>query len=148
VADQNVLLNTITNSHNFNFTNIVLPTIDRGIRDTSPQISFEFLFIKTRPPDKLHNGFGFVIQFRVGICYVICQGASFEKKEFKRNLAGSVSYPPVYGSYLKRNRIGYPAQPGLIRPSVRLSVCTYLQIRCSAENGTGPTDSVNYSSKS
>jgi hypothetical protein len=26
------------------------------------------------------------------------RGASFEKKEFKRNLAGSVSYPPVYGS--------------------------------------------------
>ncbi len=26
VADQNVLLNTITNSHNFNFTNIVLPS--------------------------------------------------------------------------------------------------------------------------
>jgi hypothetical protein len=25
LADQNVLLNTITNSHNFNFTNIVLP---------------------------------------------------------------------------------------------------------------------------
>ena len=61
--------------------------------DTSRQISFEFLFIKTRPPDKLHNGFGFVIQFRVGIRYVICRGASFEKKEFKRNLAGSV--PPV-----------------------------------------------------
>ena len=32
-------------------------TIDRGIRDTSRQISFEFLFIKTCPPDKLHNGF-------------------------------------------------------------------------------------------
>jgi hypothetical protein len=47
-----------------------------------------------------------------------------------------------------RNRIGYPAQPGLIRLSVRPSVCTYLQIRYSAENGTGPTDSVNYSSKS
>ncbi len=26
MADQNVLLNTITNSHNFNFTNIVLPS--------------------------------------------------------------------------------------------------------------------------
>jgi hypothetical protein len=25
-------------------------------------------------------------------------GASFDKKEFKRNLAGSGSYPPVYGS--------------------------------------------------
>ncbi len=24
------------------------------------------------------------------------RGASFDKKEFKRNLAGSVSYPPVY----------------------------------------------------
>jgi hypothetical protein len=47
-----------------------------------------------------------------------------------------------------RNRIGYPAQPGLIRPSVCPSVCTYLQIRYSAENGTGPTDLVNYSSKS
>ena len=31
--------------------------IDRGIRDTSRQISFEFLFLKTCPPDKLHNGF-------------------------------------------------------------------------------------------
>jgi hypothetical protein len=51
-----------------------------------------------------------------------------------------------------RNQIGYPAQPGLIHPSVCLSaclsVCTYLQIRYSAESGTGPTDSVNYSSKS
>ena len=35
--------------------------IDQGIRDTSRQISFEFLFIKTRPPDKLRYGFGFVI---------------------------------------------------------------------------------------
>ena len=47
---------------------------------------------------------------------------------------------------------GYPAQPELIcpsvRPSVRPSVCTCLQIRYSAENSTGPTDSVNYSSKS
>jgi hypothetical protein len=53
----------------------------------------------------------------------------------------------TYYSYVHftwRNRIGYPAQPGLIRPSV----CTYLQIRCSSENGTGPTDLVNYSSKS
>ncbi len=70
--------------------------IDRGLRDTSRQISFEFLFIKTCPPDKLHNGFGFVIQFRIGIRYVICQGGEFDKKEFKRNLVGSVSYPPVY----------------------------------------------------
>jgi len=52
-------------------------TIDRGIRNTSSQISFVFLFIKTRPPDKLHNGFGFVIQFLVGIRYVICQGGEF-----------------------------------------------------------------------
>ena len=29
--------------------------VDRGIRNTSCQISFEFLFIKTRPPDKLHT---------------------------------------------------------------------------------------------
>ena len=74
--------------------------IDRGIRTTSRQISFEFLFIKTCPPDKLHNGFGFVIQFRVGIRYLKCGGASFDKKEFNRNLAGSVSYPPVYGKHL------------------------------------------------
>ena len=40
--------------------------------------------------------------------------------------------------------VGYPAQPGLIRPSV----CTCLQIRYSAENSTGPTDSVKFSSKS
>jgi hypothetical protein len=26
----------------------------------------------------------------------VVRGASFDKKEFKRNLAGSVSYPPVY----------------------------------------------------
>ncbi len=39
--------------------------------------------------------------------------------------------------------IGYPAQPGLIRPSVCPSVCTYLQIRYSTENGTGPIGSVN-----
>ena len=48
--------------------------IDRGERDTSRQISFEFLFIKTRPPDKLRNGFGFVIQFRVRIRYVMRKG--------------------------------------------------------------------------
>ena len=40
-----------------------------GDKDTSRQISFEFLFIKTRPPQKLHNGFVFVIQFRDGIRY-------------------------------------------------------------------------------
>ena len=51
---------------------------------------------KLAPPDKLHNGFGFVIQFSVGIRYVIiCQGGEFDKKEFKRNLAGSVSFPPA-----------------------------------------------------
>jgi hypothetical protein len=50
--------------------------------------------------------------------------------------------------YTWRNQIGYPAQPRLICPSVCPSVCTYLQIRYSAENGTGPTDSVKYSSKS
>jgi hypothetical protein len=32
-------------------------TIDRGIRDTSRQICFEFLFIKTRPPHILDIGF-------------------------------------------------------------------------------------------
>jgi hypothetical protein len=51
--------------------------IDRGIRDASRQISFEFLFIKTRPPDTLHIGFVFIIQFRVGIRYVMCQGGEF-----------------------------------------------------------------------
>jgi hypothetical protein len=60
-----------------NFKGCYLPTIDRGIRTTSRQISFEFLFIKTRPHDKLHNGFGFVVQFRVGIRYAICQGGEF-----------------------------------------------------------------------
>jgi len=67
----------------------------RGIRNTSCHISFEFLFIISCPPDKLHNGFGFVVQFRIGICHVICQGASFDKKEFKKNVAGSVSYAPA-----------------------------------------------------
>jgi len=50
---------------------------DRGLRTTSRQISFEFLFIKTYPPDKLHNGFSFVIQFRIGIWYLSCQGGVF-----------------------------------------------------------------------
>jgi hypothetical protein len=59
---------------------------------TSSQISFEFLFIKTCPPNKLHNRCGFVIKFRDGIRYLSCQGASFDKKEFKRNLAGSGYY--------------------------------------------------------
>ena len=31
--------------------------IDQGIRNTSRKISFEFLFINTHPPDKLHTGF-------------------------------------------------------------------------------------------
>ena len=35
-------------------------------KTTSCQIFFEFLFIKTCPADKLHNRFGFVIQFCVG----------------------------------------------------------------------------------
>ena len=56
------------------------------------------------------------------------------------------SWSPLY--LIWRNRTGYPAQPGLIRLSVRPSVRTYLQIRYSAENGIGPIDSVNYSSKS
>jgi hypothetical protein len=74
--------------------------IDRGIRNTSRQISFEFLFIKTRLPDKLHNRFRRWIEWRNQIRYVIYRGASFDKKEFKRNLAGSVSYPPVYGRHI------------------------------------------------
>ena len=71
-----------------------LPTIDRGIRDTSCQISFKFLFIKTRPPDKLHNGFGFVIQFRVGIRYVICQGGNFFRKRNSKEIWREVSLIP------------------------------------------------------
>jgi hypothetical protein len=65
----------------------------RGIRDTSRQISFEFLFIKTRPTD---NGFGFVIQFRVGIRYVIRMGANFEKKD--QTKFGNPP-PGLYGRY-------------------------------------------------
>ncbi len=33
-------------------------------------------------------------------------GAMFDKKEFKRNMAGSVSYPLTYGSHLGKQ--GYP----------------------------------------
>ena len=33
---------------------------------------------------------------RIGIRYVICQGASFDKKEFKNNLAGSVLSPGLW----------------------------------------------------
>ena len=40
-----------------------------GLRTTFPQISFQFLFIKTCY--KLHNEFGFIIQFCVGIQYLI-----------------------------------------------------------------------------
>jgi hypothetical protein len=58
--------------------------------------------------------------------------------------------------YFPGGTVGYPAPPRLIRqwvrpsfcPWVRLSLCTCLQIRYPAENSTGPTDSVNYSSES
>ena len=70
--------------------------IDQGIRNTSRQISFEFLFIKTCPPDKLHNGFGFVFNSALESVMWLVRGASFDKKEFKRNLVGSVSYLLVY----------------------------------------------------
>jgi hypothetical protein len=33
------------------------------------------------------------------------RGASFDKKEFKRNLAGSVSYPPVYTVVHKKHKL-------------------------------------------
>ncbi len=55
----------------------------QGISNTSRHISFEFLFIKTCPPDKLHNGFCFVVQFRVGIRYLSCKGASLIKRNSK-----------------------------------------------------------------
>jgi hypothetical protein len=71
-----------------------LPTIDRRIRDTSRQISFEFLFIKTLPPDKLHIGFGFVIQFRVRIRYVICQGGNCFRKRNSKEIWREVSLFP------------------------------------------------------
>jgi hypothetical protein len=78
-------------------------TVYRGIRNTSRQIYFEFLVIKTHPPDKFHKGFGFVIQFRVGILMQFVRGSSFDKLEFKINLAESVSYPPpVYGSKVQQ----------------------------------------------
>jgi hypothetical protein len=66
-----------------------------GISNTSHHISIEFLIIKNWPHAKLNNVFGFVIQFRVGIRYLICHGGEFDKKEFKRNLAGSVAYAPL-----------------------------------------------------
>jgi hypothetical protein len=62
-------------------------------KQPSRHISFEFLFIKTCPPDKLHNGFYFVVQFRVGIRYLSVRGASFDKIEFKRNVAGRLLTP-------------------------------------------------------
>jgi hypothetical protein len=71
-----------------------LPTIDWRIRDTSRQISFEFLFIKTLPPDKLHIGFGFVIQFRVRIRYVICQGGNCFRKRNSKEIWREVSLIP------------------------------------------------------
>ena len=55
------------------------------------------------------------------------------------------AYAPAKTVVYLEEPIGYPAQPGLIRPS---DLCTCLQIRCSAENGTDPTDSDNYSLKS
>ena len=50
---------------------------DRGLRDTSRQISFEFRFIKTRPPHILDIGFRRGIEWRNRIRYVICQGGKF-----------------------------------------------------------------------
>jgi len=54
----------------------------------------------------------------------------------------------AYETIYREEPIGYPAQPGLIRPSYCLFIRMGLQIRYWAENGTGPTDSVNYSTKS
>jgi hypothetical protein len=46
VADQNVLLNTITNSHNFNFANIVLPSV----RSEEAVVHWWFSFEHHSPP--------------------------------------------------------------------------------------------------
>ena len=52
---------------------------------------------------------------------------------------GRIRYLDIGAIYLEEPT-GYPAQPRLIRLSVRPSVRTCLQIRYSATNGTGPTD--------
>ena len=71
------------------------------------------------------------------------------KKKVPPNSKVWVSIQTVLINLEEPNRLPSPTR---INSSVCLSVClsvrTYLQIRCSAENGTGPTDSVNYSSKS
>ena len=77
-------------------------------KQPSRHISFEFLFIKTCPPDKLHNGFYFVVQFRVGIRYLSVRGASFDKIEFKRNVAGRLLRPLLRYNYL------FPPAPAII----------------------------------
>jgi hypothetical protein len=49
----------------------------KPLTTTSCQISFEFLFIESCPPEKLQTTFRFVVQFCVGIQYLICQGGMF-----------------------------------------------------------------------
>ena len=52
-------------------------TVYWGLRTTSRQISFEFLFIKTRPLQILHNGFRRAIEWQNWILYVIFVGGEF-----------------------------------------------------------------------
>ena len=46
------------------------------------------------PPDNLDTRFRHGIELQNRIRYVICQGGKFDKKEFKRNVAGSGAYAP------------------------------------------------------
>ena len=70
----------------------------------------------------------------MGMCVCLCLAS---KKPYKRDFFVPARTDLAVKLLTWRNRIGYPAQPGLIRLSVCLSVClsvrpsvrTFLQIR-------------------
>jgi hypothetical protein len=85
----------------------------QGISTTSHHISFEFLFIKTSPPDNLDTRFRRGIELRNRIRYVICvRGASFDEKEFKRYIMiVVVSILAAIESIFRNVEITWPVVP-------------------------------------
>ena len=74
----------------------------RGIRNTSRQIYFEFLVSKLTPLTNFIKDLVSSFNSASESFMQFVRGSSFDKLEFKINLAESVSYPPVYGSKVQQ----------------------------------------------